>query len=109
MVDDPTEMYGDNRNATDWAVEKMMGATAINSVGAGRLPCPPGRGHGRAKQRRRRPQCALLAVGRVGRAPVAARKLVFHSIEQTHMNIARHDRHTSLFHHDQVASTAAAA
>jgi hypothetical protein len=68
-----------------------------------------------AKQRRRRPQCALLAVGRVGRASVAARKLVFHSIEQTHMieqthnvmNIARHDRHTTLFH--QVASTAAAA
>ena len=24
MVDDPTEMYGDNRNATDWAVEKMV-------------------------------------------------------------------------------------
>jgi hypothetical protein len=21
---DPTEMYGDNRNATDWAVEKMV-------------------------------------------------------------------------------------
>eukprot|EP01046_Picozoa_sp_COSAG06_P028657 COSAG06_NODE_2599_length_6600_cov_3.522074_1_plen_78_part_00 len=61
-----------------------------------------------AKQRRRRPQCALLAVIRVGRAPVAARKLVFHSIEQTHMNIARHDRHTTRFHH-QVASTAAAA
>ena len=45
---------------------------------------------------------------RVGRPSVAARKLVFHSIGQTHMNIARHDRHTTLFHH-QVASTAAAA
>eukprot|EP01044_Picomonas_judraskeda_P024268 COSAG03_NODE_6631_length_1027_cov_2.851293_2_plen_84_part_00 len=24
MVDSPTQMIGDNRNATDWAVEKMI-------------------------------------------------------------------------------------